>query len=218
MRTIQFFEGNRSGNQLHIELPGCTINIDIGLTDRIGRAVTSVRISPDDESRGGDGRGFCWRRADATRIIRDLLPGLHGKPSATAEDCRFCQARIEQGDDHEWYDVTDAWRNGEPSPDRDDADRLACPKAPRRDSGLYPGLHEPAGPRYWDARQFGESAEDYADRVAGLISAARSWAADCEWAEGADDIADLTDAQIVAGIEARYDGGWAAFMQDGGYR
>ena len=49
-----------------------------------------------------------------------------------------------------------------------------------------------------------------------LISAARSWIADCEWANiGPDDIADLTDAQVVAGIQQHYEGGWAAFRIDG---
>jgi hypothetical protein len=47
-----------------------------------------------------------------------------------------------------------------------------------------------------------------------LISAARSWAADCEWLDG-EDIADMSDAQIVAGVEAHYDGGWAAFADAG---
>lgn len=45
-----------------------------------------------------------------------------------------------------------------------------------------------------------------------LISKARGWAADCQWGEEADDIADLTDAQVVAGVEAYFEGGWAAFV------
>jgi hypothetical protein len=47
----------------------------------------------------------------------------------------------------------------------------------------------------------------------GLLSQARSWAADCEWAEDADDIADLSDAQIVAGVQRHYVGGWDAFRE-----
>lgn len=262
MKSIVFDKDNRSGNKLHIELPGCTINIDIGLTDRLGRAVTSIRISPDDESRGGDGHGYCWRQVDATRIIRDLLPGMHGQPSATAEDCRFCMARIEQGDDHEWRDVTDAWNGEEPDPNRDEDSRLACPQAPRRDSGLYPGLHEPVPPPVpFEAGELvtylphPESSQDRAPAVfvrysgpsqdragvlpagsalrgatghhvlawssaleripAELISAARSWAADCDWAEEAEDIADMTDLQVVAGVQAHYEGGWAAFAAAG---
>lgn len=47
---------------------------------------------------------------------------------------------------------------------------------------------------------------------ASLISAARSWAADCEWLDlDGEDIADMSDAQVVAGVEAHYEGGWAAF-------
>lgn len=192
MRTIRFFENNRSDNKLHIELPGCIVNITIGLTDRLGRAVTSIRISPDDESRGGDGNGYYWRQVDASRVIRDLLPGLHGNPSPTAGDCRYCGARIEQGDDHLWADVTDGW-DGELDPNRDEADRLSCPKAPRRDSGLYPGLHEPVG------------AEE--------ISAARAWISD---SFSDVDVADLTDDEVREGVAGLYDGGWRSFILDGG--
>lgn len=48
-----------------------------------------------------------------------------------------------------------------------------------------------------------------------LLSAARSWIADCEWADldGAGDVADLTDTQVVTGIENHYTGGWAEFRR-----
>lgn len=46
-----------------------------------------------------------------------------------------------------------------------------------------------------------------------LISAARSWAADCQWLDS-EEIADLTDAQVVAGVQQHYDGGWAQFTED----
>jgi hypothetical protein len=50
-----------------------------------------------------------------------------------------------------------------------------------------------------------------------VLSAARSWIADCEWADlyEAEDVADLTDAQVAAGIELHYAGGWAQFRRDG---
>jgi hypothetical protein len=49
-----------------------------------------------------------------------------------------------------------------------------------------------------------------------LISAARSWIADCEWANiGPDDIADLTHTDVIAGIQRHYQGGWAQFTADG---
>jgi len=45
-----------------------------------------------------------------------------------------------------------------------------------------------------------------------LIREARGWIADCQWADiGPDDVADLTDEQVIAGISRYYDGGWAAF-------
>lgn len=50
------------------------------------------------------------------------------------------------------------------------------------------------------------------------VSAARSWAADCQWADDADDIADLTGAQIAAGIQRHYAGGWAQFTADSAVR
>jgi hypothetical protein len=49
-----------------------------------------------------------------------------------------------------------------------------------------------------------------------LISAARSWIADCEWADtGPDDVAGLTDAEVVRGIQRHYQGGWLRFVADG---
>lgn len=46
-----------------------------------------------------------------------------------------------------------------------------------------------------------------------LIRAARGWVADCGWADLADgDVADLSDVQIVAGVNRHYAGGWAAFV------
>jgi hypothetical protein len=50
-----------------------------------------------------------------------------------------------------------------------------------------------------------------------VLTAARGWVADNAWADlgDADDVADLTDLQVVAGIEQHYDGGWAAFRRDG---
>lgn len=76
MKSIQFYaDTNRSDNLLHIETDGCVVNIRVGLTDFDGRRVTSVSISPEDESRGGDGQGSIWTVAEdsnafVTRVIR----------------------------------------------------------------------------------------------------------------------------------------------------
>jgi hypothetical protein len=50
-----------------------------------------------------------------------------------------------------------------------------------------------------------------------VLTAARGWIADCAWGDlsETDDVADLTDLQVVAGIEQHYDGGWAQFRRDG---
>jgi hypothetical protein len=47
----------------------------------------------------------------------------------------------------------------------------------------------------------------------GHLAGAREWIADCQWA---DDTSDLTDAQVIAGINQHYDGGWPQFIADGG--
>lgn len=47
------------------------------------------------------------------------------------------------------------------------------------------------------------------------ITEARNWLADCVWADmDADDFAELTDAQILRGVERHYDGGVNAFLLD----
>lgn len=80
MKRIGFYaKTNRSGNLLHIETDGCLVNIHVGLTDRDGHQVTSVRISPDDVSRGGDGAGRIWVQ-DGSRIVR-----LHEGETALAK-------------------------------------------------------------------------------------------------------------------------------------
>jgi hypothetical protein len=137
MKRMSFYaKGNRSGNLLHIETDGCIVNIQVGLHDRDGRKVTSVRISPDNYAE----RGGRWVQ-DGSRIVQ-LLDGETGLPREQAPSARF----------------------GDPSNDP-----------------------EP-----------------------GLIAAARRWALDCEWLDS-DDIADMSDAHIVAGVNQHYEGGWAAF-------
>jgi hypothetical protein len=49
---------------------------------------------------------------------------------------------------------------------------------------------------------------------ADLLSEARGWAADQEWIETAEDIADMPDELIRRGIEEHYAGGWAQFARD----
>lgn len=46
------------------------------------------------------------------------------------------------------------------------------------------------------------------------IAAAREWVADCVWIEDPEDIEEMTDAQILAGVERHYDGGLAQFIAD----
>jgi hypothetical protein len=141
VKTIVFSEHNRSGNRLHIELPGCIVNVVVGLTDRLGRQVTRVSISADDETRSPDENGYYWRDAGDGRVIRDLSPGVHAA-DALVRRCRFCRADIEQGADGLWADQSDAWARPPRDDGRDEIDRLACPQAPPRGS-LWPGLHDP---------------------------------------------------------------------------
>jgi hypothetical protein len=144
MKSITFSELNRSGDVLHIEVPGAIVNIRVNLTDRLGRSITRVDISPMDNSRSPDAGNRYWRLADdGVRIIQDILhPALTGNPDTLARKCRHCAADIEQGLDGLWADFTDVWTTGQADPDRDETDRLICRKAPLRDY-VYPGLHAP---------------------------------------------------------------------------
>jgi hypothetical protein len=96
-RSIEYYSRGRGPKvrTLHIETEGAVINVTVGLTDSHGRKVTRVEVSPDDESRGGDGEGFQWYR-DGDRIIR--------RPR-----CRTC------GDHLSWSDASEMWVNGLPS-------------------------------------------------------------------------------------------------------
>jgi hypothetical protein len=87
MRRISFFDRPRNKQDiLHVETDGAVVNIQVGLHDREGRQVTSIRVSPDDASRGGDGNGRT-RVRDGSRIVRlhegeDALPAPNGDNSA----------------------------------------------------------------------------------------------------------------------------------------
>lgn len=45
------------------------------------------------------------------------------------------------------------------------------------------------------------------------IQAMRDWIADCSWPDlPPDEVADLTEAEVIAGVARHYDGGLAAFQ------
>jgi hypothetical protein len=46
-----------------------------------------------------------------------------------------------------------------------------------------------------------------------LMTEARGWLADLEWADEPD-FAAMSDERIRAGVQRHYDGGWAAFAAD----
>lgn len=72
-KTVEFHDDGHGPRLLHIEAEGCVINIRVGLTDASGALVTRVDVSPDDESRGGDGGGYMWHAVDGPisgRIVR----------------------------------------------------------------------------------------------------------------------------------------------------
>jgi hypothetical protein len=46
------------------------------------------------------------------------------------------------------------------------------------------------------------------------LSEARGWIADC-WAADEVDPQELTDTQVIAGVNRHYAGGWAGFLADG---
>ncbi len=89
MKRVTFYASRRqSANQLHIETDGAVVNIEVGLHDAGGRLVTRVDVSPDGESRGGDGLGRFWVQ-DGPRIVRlhegeTALPGAADAAAAAA--------------------------------------------------------------------------------------------------------------------------------------
>lgn len=46
------------------------------------------------------------------------------------------------------------------------------------------------------------------------IQQARDWIGDCQWADEFE-VDELTPAEVMAGVEAFYDGGWKQFVKDG---
>jgi hypothetical protein len=45
------------------------------------------------------------------------------------------------------------------------------------------------------------------------ITEARAWIADCYWSD-LDDASELSDAEVVQGVENHYEGGWTQFLAD----
>lgn len=48
-----------------------------------------------------------------------------------------------------------------------------------------------------------------------LIAAARGWVLDCMWKEDPADIAEMSDTEILRGVNRHYDGGLAQCARDG---
>jgi hypothetical protein len=45
------------------------------------------------------------------------------------------------------------------------------------------------------------------------LNEARGWISDCEWRD-LDDVDELTDAEVAAGVARHYEGGWCQFRSD----
>jgi hypothetical protein len=186
MKSMRFTGDNRSDNLLHIELPGCIVNIRVNLTGPEGRAVTSVLISPDDNTRSPDLDGYFWRLAeDGCRVIRDPRPGMVPvKPSVTSHECLFCGVDIEQDEFGRWYDTETDGLPDHVVPGMASAEAAMCTNL----YGTIQETHVPGG--------------GY------LMHAARCWIADCF-----DDVevAELSDREVYDGVQRHYEGGWTAF-------
>lgn len=51
-----------------------------------------------------------------------------------------------------------------------------------------------------------------------VINDMRAWVADCDWVDvDSDNVAGLTDEQIIGGVDRHYDGGLWQFLADGDY-
>lgn len=64
---------------LHVEAPGCIINIRTGLSDHAGREVTAIEILSDDQDRGGE---WCFADGPMYRSmnVRLVKRSPKGKP------------------------------------------------------------------------------------------------------------------------------------------
>ena len=45
------------------------------------------------------------------------------------------------------------------------------------------------------------------------LTEARGWISDCQWADIADD-SEVSDRQVVRGVQRHYAGGWIGFLAD----
>lgn len=73
MKTVSISPRSRD-KLLHIEAPGCIVNVQIGLTDRNGRSVTRVDVYADGDRFSGEPQwwveGKRGKHGLACRIIR----------------------------------------------------------------------------------------------------------------------------------------------------
>jgi hypothetical protein len=46
------------------------------------------------------------------------------------------------------------------------------------------------------------------------IIEARSWISDCIWRDQLEELENLTDDEVIRGINRHYDGGWIQFVED----
>jgi hypothetical protein len=44
------------------------------------------------------------------------------------------------------------------------------------------------------------------------IIEAQAWIRDCSWRDEAEDLEDLTDEEVMQGIDRHYEGGWTQFI------
>jgi hypothetical protein len=44
------------------------------------------------------------------------------------------------------------------------------------------------------------------------INEAQAWIRDCNWLDEAEDLEDLTDEEVMQGIDRHYEGGWIQFL------
>jgi hypothetical protein len=84
MKTIALNERSRD-KLLHVELPGCIVNIEIGLCDRDGRQVSRVEVLADGDRYAGDpewwidgksGKGHLGARVVCTGVKRRKRKGV----------------------------------------------------------------------------------------------------------------------------------------------
>ena len=116
MKTIRL---TPKSQLLHIEAPGCIVNIDPGLTDSNGRLVCRVDVNADGDRYKGDAQwwieGEAGNRGVGLRIIQTNTPTAPSGPlnAIEAEQVKDLLQRLVEWQEHTGGWEAQVWREAE---------------------------------------------------------------------------------------------------------